>query len=366
MENNQLKDYITAGRQIKTLQQSGMDETERRLFSQRLVSLISNDTSLADLQPMSVFNVALKMYTLGVSPELGTAYIVPYNTRQGKVAQFQMGYKGYVELAMRTGLYNKIDCVEVKKSDYIDYDINTDIYTWRDDKLTYDEVVNRKKEDTIGYRAFVILKDGTKDEMFMTMDEITNHHTEYSQAFKYRTKVGNVFNGASKVAMDRKVVLKLFINRKLVKRMDVGSSQHIREAIKVDSSVIQGEDGNIIAYVDNPKSNTKNNIMKTEPKTFNHKSGAVSVDYKNVDMNLDDITFEKIKEVDDNGVKVKEIEITENNTQAFQASGSSSNESPSEKQINIINTNNLHPNPSLLNKVEASRLIGEFFDKNGF
>ena len=54
---------------------------------------------------MSLINVILKMNILGLSPEAETAYVIPYS---GK-AQFQLGYKGYQELAMRTGLYKEIE-----------------------------------------------------------------------------------------------------------------------------------------------------------------------------------------------------------------------------------------------------------------
>ncbi len=237
--------------QVDTLKNLGMEENQRREFIGNLGTLILNNPNIAELDRNSVFNVALMMSKLNINQETSTGYMVPYNDKKRgiKVAQLQIGYKGYVELAMRTGLYTKIDCVEVKESDYVDFNIDTNTYTWREGKLSFQEVLDRKKEPTIGYRAFAITHSGDKLEMFMTMEEIDAHHTKYSQAFKYKDKFGNIFN-TSKDAMDRKVVLKLFINRNLVKSMNPNQSNDLLKALKYDSSVIDKD--NKPHYIDNP------------------------------------------------------------------------------------------------------------------
>lgn len=282
--SNEITQYLVQPRQIQTLKESGMTEKDRREFVQRVQSLVLNNPNINELQPMSVFNVALLMNSLKLSPELQTAYMVPYNSKNGKVAQFQMGYKGYVELAMRTNMYSKIDCVAVKESDLVSYDIDTNTYTWRDTQLTtFREIEDRMNETTIGYRAFAITHTGDKQEMFMSMREIEAHHTKFSQAYKYKDKFGNIFN-TNKDAMDRKVVLKLFINRQLIKSMNVDDSRDIRKAITNDSAVLQGKKGETISYIDNPQSKGEDKKIMTNEPIVKERKGRTSFDYSNVEM----------------------------------------------------------------------------------
>lgn len=80
---------------------------------------VSNSPSLKDAEPNSIISSAVVAATLDlpIDQNLGFAYIVPYNTKENgnfvKKAQFQMGYKGYIQLAMRTGQYKTINAIEI-------------------------------------------------------------------------------------------------------------------------------------------------------------------------------------------------------------------------------------------------------------
>lgn len=235
------------------------DGKAREIITKRLISLVNNNPMMQNLDPLSILNVILKMETLGLNPEMETAYVVPY----GNKAQFQIGYKGYIQLAMNTGLYKKIDCVEVKEGDIIGVDLATNTIQWKRD-ITPEEFLKRKELPTIGWRAFAVDLNDNLTEYFMSEDEITNHLAEYSFAYKNKDKKGNVHNGLSAVMMRRKTVLKLFINRYLTKSMKYSEqSQNIRTAMKFDSSAI-GMDGKPI-YIDNPNS-TFNRFGETQEK----------------------------------------------------------------------------------------------------
>ncbi len=253
--------------QVDTLKNLGMEEDQRREFIGNLGTLILNHPNIANLEKNSVFNVALAMTKLNVSVENSTAYMVPYNNKKKGTteAQLQIGYKGYVELAMRTGLYKKIDCIEVKESDYVDFNIDTNTYTWREGELSFNEVLERKKEKTIGYRAFAITNDGYKIERFMTLEEIEAHHKKWSKAYQYKDSFGNVFN-TSKDEMDRKVVIKMLATKDLVKTIKPSKGRDLIDAIKYDSSVI-GNDGKP-HYIDNPNDPSNKRVKQISKETL--------------------------------------------------------------------------------------------------
>lgn len=249
IKGTQLIETVKNGSIRNLLINSGYnDDKAREVITKRLISLVNNNPMMQNLDPLSILNVILKMETLGLNPEMETAYVVPY----GSKAQFQIGYKGYIQLAMNTGLYKKIDCVEVKEGDILGIDLSTNTIQWKKE-ITSEEFLKRKDLPTIGWRAFSLDNNGNLLEFFMSEEEITKHLEEYSFAYKNKDKKGNVHNGLSAVMMRRKTVLKLFINRYLTKSMKYSEeSQNIRTALKFDSSAI-GTDGKPI-YVDNPNS----------------------------------------------------------------------------------------------------------------
>ncbi|MFV0534917.1 MAG: recombinase RecT [Cumulibacter sp.] len=122
IKGTQLIETVKNGSIRNLLINSGYNDGEaREVITKRLISLVNNNPMLQNLDPLSILNVIIKMETLGLNPEMETAYVVHY----GNKAQFQIGYKGYIQLAMNTGLYKKIDCVEVKEGDIIGVDLAT-------------------------------------------------------------------------------------------------------------------------------------------------------------------------------------------------------------------------------------------------
>lgn len=140
-------------------------------FISSVISVINGNAALKKADPMTVISAAAVAAALDlpVDPNLGFAYIVPYKGR----AQFQMGYKGYIQLAMRTGQYKTINACEVYEGEI--ESIN---------RFTGEIIFGEKKSDAIvGYIAYFRLLNGFEKYLYMTVDEIRKHARKYSQSY---------------------------------------------------------------------------------------------------------------------------------------------------------------------------------------
>lgn len=141
----------------------------------------SNDMlSRADAQ--SVYGAAATAATLDlpINNNLGFAYIVPYNSKQKDgsfkvVAQFQMGYKGFIQLAQRSGQFKTIAAAPIYEGQLV-----------KENPLTGFEFDFTKKESdkVIGYAGYFELINGFQKTLYMTVDDLKNHGGKYSQTFK--------------------------------------------------------------------------------------------------------------------------------------------------------------------------------------
>lgn len=151
-------------------------------FITSIVSAVSNNSSLSECDNNSIFTAALLGETLNLSPspQLGQYYLVPYNDKKkGKVAQFQLGYKGYQQLAIRSGQLKKLNVLEIKEGELISYSpLEEEIEV----KLIENES-EREKAKTIGYYAMFELLNGYKKTMYWSFEKMLNHADTYSKAF---------------------------------------------------------------------------------------------------------------------------------------------------------------------------------------
>ena len=142
-------------------------------FMASIIECFSTSTYLQKCSPKDIIQEALKAATLKlpINASLGFAYIVPY---KGK-AQMQIGYKGLVQLAQRTGFYRFINSGIVYDGQLISENMLTG-------EIVFDP--SKKKSDMIiGYFAYFQLLNGFEKTMFWTVDHITNHAKRYSQSF---------------------------------------------------------------------------------------------------------------------------------------------------------------------------------------
>lgn len=218
-------------------------------FINNVTAIVANDRKLQECEPTTLMYAALKATSLELpfDPNLGFAYVIPYkNNAAGKTeAQFQIGYKGIVQLAIRSGQFKTINVTDVREGELKGRDRRTGDLTieWIND----DE--KRQKTKIIGFLGYFRLLNGYEKEKYMSVEELKQHGLRYSQTYSSRyenvrksSKWTTDFN-----AMAMKTILKLMLNKG-----DAPMSVQMQQAIKYDQSVIIDEQGTA-KYIDNQK-----------------------------------------------------------------------------------------------------------------
>lgn len=210
-------------------------------FITSIVSAVNANEQLQQCTNQSILSAALLGESLNLSPSpmLGYYYMVPFNDRnKGKVAQFQIGYKGLIQLAIRSGQYKKINVMSIKKGELEYFDpLNEEIKV----KLMVDNWDAREKAETIGYYAMFELVNGFKKAIYWSKEQMEAHALQYSQG--YRAKKGYTFWEKDFDAMAHKTLL-----RQILSKWGIMSTE-LQTAVEADEAVIE-EDGSK-TYVDN-------------------------------------------------------------------------------------------------------------------
>lgn len=148
-------------------------------FVASIIDLYNTDKTLQACDPKSVVMEALKAASLKlpINKQLGFAWIVPY--KDGKTGQFiptfQLGYKGYIQLCMRTGAYKYINADVVYEGELV-----------KQDKLTGEIEIDPSKrisDKKIGYFAFIETLNGFRKTLYMSVEEVTRHAQRYSKSY---------------------------------------------------------------------------------------------------------------------------------------------------------------------------------------
>ena len=152
-------------------------------FVTAITSAVSTNPALQECDAGTILSSALIGESLGLSPspQLGQYYLVPYNDTKNnrKVAQFQMGYKAYTQLAVRTGQYERLNVVPIKQGELVRFDpINEEIEV----KVIEDEE-ERENAPTVGYYAYFRLLNGFKKGIYWSKEKMLAHADKYSNAF---------------------------------------------------------------------------------------------------------------------------------------------------------------------------------------
>lgn len=159
-------------------------------FITSILSAVSTNQSLQECEHSSIISAAFlgEALKLSPSPQLGQYYMVPFNKKiklqNGeeqiiKVAQFQMGYKGYIQLAIRSGYYKKINVLAIKEGELIKYDPFTEeleVNLIEDDEI-------REQTPTVGYYAMFEYLNGFRKTLYWSKKKMLVHADKYSQAF---------------------------------------------------------------------------------------------------------------------------------------------------------------------------------------
>lgn len=152
-------------------------------FISAVVSAVSVNPGLAECEHSTILSAALlgESLKLSPSPQLGQYYLVPFNDKKRgtKVAQFQLGYKGYIQLAIRSGYYKKLNVLAIKEGELIRFDaLNEEIEV----KLIEDDTA-REQAKTIGYYAMFEYTNGFRKAMYWSREKMMAHADRYSMAF---------------------------------------------------------------------------------------------------------------------------------------------------------------------------------------
>ena len=180
-------------------------------FMANVMTLVSNDSYLADSEPMSIMSGALTAATLnlGLDKNLGYAYLVPFKSKNKqtgkweKKAQFVLGYKGYIQLAQRSGQYRALNVIEVYEGELKSWNRLTEEFDF--------DPEGRKSEEVIGYVGYFELLNGFKKTVYWTKQEIEAHRISNSKD-KDKTKKSGVW-ASDYDAMARKTVLRNMLSK---------------------------------------------------------------------------------------------------------------------------------------------------------
>ncbi|MBU6431484.1 recombinase RecT [Patescibacteria group bacterium] len=208
-------------------------------FITSILQIVSSNDLLSKAEPMTIYQAALVAATLDlpINNNLGFAYIVPFNMKQKDgtfktVAQFQLGYKGFIQLAQRTGLFKTISACPIYEGQLIEQNPLTG--------FVFD--FSKKKSDAvIGYASYFSLVSGFTKTFFMSIADLQKHGTQFSQTFKkgYGLWKDN-FD-----AMATKTVIKLLLSKYAPLSVDM------QKAVIADQAIIIDNENDNVTYVDN-------------------------------------------------------------------------------------------------------------------
>lgn len=179
----QLSTLIKSDAVQKSLEGTLGDSMRTKTFTSSLISAVSTNPGLRECDGMSIISAALlgESLNLSPSPQLGQYYMVPFRDNKAGVvkATFQLGWKGYYQLALRSGQYQNIDAVAVKEGELKSYNpITGDI-----DLDPIQDPIDREQAKTIGYYAYFTLNNGFTKKMYWSREKMQAHAEKYSKGY---------------------------------------------------------------------------------------------------------------------------------------------------------------------------------------
>lgn len=185
---------------------------KKSAFVNNITALVANDVKLQACEPISLMYAGIKATALDLplDTNLGFAYVIPYNNRKaGKMeAQFQIGYKGFIQLAIRSGQFKTLNVTDVKEGELKEVNLLTG-------EISFEARPNRAELKTIGYVAYFRLINGFEKTLYMDAKEMEKHAKTYSQTYSSnKDYVRNASKWATDFdAMAKKTVIKLLLSR---------------------------------------------------------------------------------------------------------------------------------------------------------
>lgn len=227
-------------------------------FISSVLNVVNGNPALQEANPNTVLMSAAIAATLDlpINPNLGFAAIVPYKEKGQAVAQFQMMWRGFVQLAQRSGQYRTLNTTEVYEGE-----------VKSQNRFTGDIVFDpdgRKSDKVVGYVAYMSLLNGFEKFFYMSREECEKHAKRYSKTYqKGYGKWKEDFD-----SMAKKTVLKLLISKYGIMSVDM------QKAVEFDQSTVQGDINHIeeatAEYVDNEQQAISSAELTEEQMLFNY------------------------------------------------------------------------------------------------
>ena len=203
-------------------------------FISSIISAVQTNPALAECTNQSILSAALlgESLKLSPSPQLGQFYMVPFKDRErGTVAQFTLGYKGYIQLAIRSGQYKKLNVLPIKEGELVSYNpLDEEIEV----ELIQDEE-QREKAETIGYYAMFEYANGFRKTLYWSKAKMQAHAKKYSPGYASDLRKGTAYTFWSKDfdGMAMKTML-----RQIISKWGVMSIE-MQTALETDMAVIK-------------------------------------------------------------------------------------------------------------------------------
>lgn len=219
-------------------------------FMASIVNTVSGSKQLMECKPESIMGAAFiaAALDLPIEPNLGFAAIVPYRDNGVMKAQFQMMYKGYIQLAIRSGYYEGMNYTEVYEDEVVSYNPVKGELILVDDFASCTQRANNQTDKIVGYYAWFKLKTGFEKALYMTNANIEAHARRFSKAYQYdlaKNKKSSRWT-TDFDAMGKKTVIKLLLSKWGILSVDM--QRAIQDDQKVFDSNVNGK------YLDNPES----------------------------------------------------------------------------------------------------------------
>lgn len=243
--------YFLSSESVKQKINEVIGGKEGQAFITNICSAVANNSELAKCENWSIVLSALQGAALKLSPQLQQYYLIPFNdkTKDLRQAQFQIGYKGYIQLAIRSAQYKNINVIELKEGEVVNYNRLTEKIETKfieDDEL-------REKTPTTGYYASIETINGFTKTIYWTKKKMLAHAKKYSQAYRYDLQKGYTNSIWSK---DFDIMALKTLIKQLIGKWGIMSVE-LQDAYTKDGASFN-EDG--FDYIDNPEE-----IPQTEP-----------------------------------------------------------------------------------------------------
>lgn len=256
-------------------------------FMASLLNLYNGDVSLREAEPMSIVSSAMVAASLDlpIDKNLGYAWIVAfYDKNKGcKVAQFQLGYKGYIQLALRTGQYKAINVIEVREGELQNWNRLTEQLELDLDGATSEKVV--------GYCGYFKLINGFEKTVYWTRDQVEAHRIKHNKA-KDKKSLNNVWR-SDYDAMAMKTVLRNMLGKWGILSVEmqkaITEDEEEREVKDITGEAEEVDEPTKEILTTNEESPVETEIIDVDPKKkVNKKSESKMSDQDSLEIDFED------------------------------------------------------------------------------